>query len=67
MSNMAYRLLRRPLISEIIVLSLARAVEGHRILWKIDYYDPTLSWHSEDSADSAKTRRVLTVMLSHEY
>jgi len=42
-------------------------VEGHRILLKIDYYDPTLSWLSEDPADPAKTRRVLTVMLSHEY
>ena len=42
-------------------------VEGHRILWKIDYYDPTLTWLSEDPADPAKTRRVLTVMLSHEY
>lgn len=41
--------------------------EGHRIAWKIDYYDPTLTGGSYDPADEEKTSRVLTVMLIEEY
>jgi hypothetical protein len=37
------------------------------IFWKIDYYDPSLNWHSEDPADVTRTLRVLTVMLASEY
>jgi hypothetical protein len=36
-------------------------------LWKIDYFDPTLQFHSEDKEDISKTVRVLTIMYSHEY
>ena len=40
---------------------------GHRIFWKIDTYDPTEEFGSEDAADPTKTVRVLTVMLADEY
>ena len=40
---------------------------GVRVIWKIDYYDPTLTMHSEDPADTRLTRRVLTIMRADEY
>ena len=40
---------------------------GERLFFKIDYYDRTLTGASPDPADSAVTRRVLTVMLADEY
>jgi hypothetical protein len=42
-------------------------VEGRRIIFKIDYYDRDLRWHSPDASDPAVTVRVLTIMLAEEY
>ena len=42
-------------------------VEDHTILWKIDYYDRTRTYHSPDAANPKLTVRVLTVMLASEY
>ena len=41
--------------------------ERERIFWKIDYYDRDLIYGSEDPANPAITRRVLTIMLAGEY
>lgn len=44
-----------------------REDECERVFWKLDYYDRDLAGASEDAADTARTRRVLTIMLSDEY
>lgn len=42
-------------------------VSGHTFFWKIDYYDNTECFGSEDPSDPEKTTRVLTVMLAEDY
>ena len=40
---------------------------GADLLWKIDYYDPSLEFGSDDPADPSVTKRVLTLMLAGEW
>lgn len=42
-------------------------VDGQTIIFKIDYYDRTLTAGSPDPADAELTERVITIMLAHEY
>jgi hypothetical protein len=42
-------------------------VEGHKIFFKVDYYDNNLSCHSPDPTDPSVTKRVITIMLASEY
>ena len=40
---------------------------GHKLFFKVDYYDLNLEFGSPDPADPTKTTRVLTLMLAMEY
>jgi hypothetical protein len=42
-------------------------VDGIRVLFKIDYFDCDLTYHSPDPSDPSVTRRVMTVMRADEY
>ncbi|MBV8979133.1 MAG: DUF3768 domain-containing protein [Alphaproteobacteria bacterium] len=42
-------------------------VGEEKAFWKIDYYDTSLCYGSNDPADPAQTTRVITIMLAHEY
>lgn len=42
-------------------------IDGQKVFWKIDYYDPSLSAGSENPANAAMTHRVLTIMMASEY
>ena len=41
--------------------------ERERVFWKLDYYDRVMRFASDDAANPAVTRRVLTIMLADEY
>lgn len=45
----------------------AFTLDGRKIFWKIDYYDPSMEFGSEDPSDDEKTFRMLTIMLAEEY
>ena len=40
---------------------------GHHLFWKMDAYDTDYALGSDDPTDLRKTRRVLTIMLAHEW
>lgn len=42
-------------------------IEGEKVFWKIDYYDLTLTMGSQNPANEAVTKRILTIMLANEY
>jgi hypothetical protein len=37
------------------------------VMFKIDYFDKSLNFHSPDAADPAVTERVITIMRADEY
>ncbi len=41
--------------------------EGERFFWKIDYFDPSMRFGSQDPANPAITLRVMTIMRPEEY
>jgi hypothetical protein len=42
-------------------------LDGHKLFFKIDYYDKSLTYHSPDPAEPTVTERVITLMLAEEY
>ena len=42
-------------------------IEGHKLFFKIDYFDKDMGYGSEDPSDPSQTARVLTLMLAEEY
>ena len=42
-------------------------VSGHKLMFKIDYYDKDIKYGSEDPADPEKTTRIMTIMFTSDY
>ena len=42
-------------------------VDGLKVFWKIDAYDLTITYGSEDPANPDVTTRVMTILLADEY
>jgi Protein of unknown function (DUF3768) len=42
-------------------------VDGHEVMFKIDYYNTSMELASPDPSDASVTRRVLTILFTHEY
>ena len=42
-------------------------VDGHKLFFKIDYYDKSLAYHSPDPADPSVTERVITLIFEDRY
>jgi hypothetical protein len=45
----------------------AFTLDGEKLFWKIDYYDLSVHFGSNDPADPEQTTRVLTIILTDEY
>lgn len=41
--------------------------DGHRVCFKIDYYEPSMQFGAEDPSDGSATIRVMMVMLTSDY
>lgn len=41
--------------------------DGTAVMFKIDYYDKSLNFHSPNPADSSVTERIITIMRADEY
>ena len=59
-------LMRKTIPSASTILVSSRSL-GQEVLFKIDYYDNNLRFHSPDPADPAVTRRIMTIFLPEEY
>lgn len=42
-------------------------IDGQKLFFKIDCFDPTMSFRADDPSDPDSSRRVLTLMLASEY